>query len=58
MGTMHIKNLSTYSDRFALLLVADYWNGNISEEEIELKHKIKIKKKGHTFTIIDKEKTA
>lgn len=56
MGTIHIKNLSTLSDRAACALVGQYWIGELSLEEIEKSINVKIKKKGHTFTVLDKEK--
>lgn len=57
MGTIHIKNLSSISDKTALALAADYYN-RLDEAEIAMRElKVGIKKKGHTFTIFDKEVT-
>lgn len=57
MGTIHIKNLSSISDKTALTLAADYYN-RLDEAEIAMRElKVGIKKKGHTFTIFDKEVT-
>lgn len=53
MGTITIKNLSTIHDRSAVSLIANYWTGGTDESEIDLLG-IRIIKKGHTFTIIEK----
>ena len=57
MGTMHVKNLSTLTDKAALLLAADYYNDRDGVELLEAMKELKvgIKKRGHTFTILDKE---
>ena len=57
MGTMHVKNLSTLTDKAALLLAADYYNDRYGDELLEAMKELKvgIKKRGHTFTIFDKE---
>lgn len=57
MGTMHVKNLSTLSDKAALLLAADYYNDRYGDELLEAMKELKvgIKKRGHTFTIFEKE---
>ena len=53
MGTIVIKNLSTIHDRAAVSLIADYWTGGTDESELDLLG-IKIIKKGHTFTIVER----
>ena len=53
MGTIVIKNLSTIQDRSAVSLIANYWTGGTDDSELDLLG-IKIIKKGHTFTIIEK----
>ena len=57
MGTMHVKNLSTLTDKAALLLAADYYNDRDSAELIDTMKELNvgIKKRGHTFTIFDIE---
>ena len=54
MGTITIKNLSTIHDRSAVSLIANYWTGGTDESELDLLG-IRIIKKGHTFTIIEKK---
>lgn len=56
MGTIHIKNLSTKADRAVCAIVGQYWIGEYSLDGIEDRFKITIKKKGHTFTVVDLEK--
>lgn len=61
MGTIIIKNLSRFKDKFAVTLVSDYWNckdsGVISGVMDFMKESgVEIKKKGHTFTVVDLEK--
>lgn len=53
MGTIIIKNLSTIQDRSAVSLIANYWTGSTVKSELDLLG-IKIIKKGHTFTIIER----
>lgn len=53
MGTIVIKNLSTIQDRSAVSLIANYWTGSTVKSELDLLG-IKIIKKGHTFTIIER----
>lgn len=57
MGTIHVKNLSTLTDKAALMLAADYYNDRDGVELLEAMKELKvgIKKRGHTFTIFDKE---
>lgn len=57
MGTMHVKNLSTLTDKAALLLAADYYNDRYGTELLEAMKELKvgIRKRGHTFTIFNKE---
>ena len=57
MGTLHVKNLSTLTDKAALMLAADFYNDRYGAELIEAMKELKvgIKKRGHTFTIFDKE---
>ena len=57
MGTIHVKNLSTLTDKVALMLAADYYNDRYGDELLEAMKELKvgIKKRGHTFTIFDKE---
>jgi hypothetical protein len=54
---MHVKNLSTLTDKAALLLAADYYNDRDNAELIKAMKDLNvgIKKRGHTFTIFDKE---
>lgn len=54
IGTIKIKNLSKVSDRIAVKLVADYWLGTLKDEHMKF-WKISIKKKGHSFTVVDRE---
>lgn len=53
MGTIIIKNLSTVHDRAAVSLIANYWTGGTDDSELDLLG-IRIIKKGHTFTIIER----
>ena len=54
---MHVKNLSTLTDKAALLLAADYYNDRDNAELIKAMKDLNvgIKKSGHTFTIFDNE---
>jgi hypothetical protein len=53
MDTIVIKNLSTVQDRAAVSLIANYWTGGTDDSELDLLG-IRIIKKGHTFTIIER----
>ena len=55
MGTIIIKNLSTLTDKAAALIIAEYWNFRDEAEEDAEALGVKIIKKGHTFTVVDKE---
>lgn len=54
MGTITIKNLSSLKDREAGQLAMSFWNGNLSEDRLS-KQIIRIIKKGHRFTVVDKQ---
>lgn len=53
MGTMHVKNLSSLSDKAALALAADFYNYRDEAEEAMKELNVAIRKKGHSFTIFD-----
>lgn len=55
MGTIHVKNLSSLTDKAALVLVADYYNRHEEAETAMQELNVGIKKKGHTFTVFDIE---
>ena len=57
MGTIHVKNLSTLTDKAALALAADYYNDRDDDELLKAMEELNvgIKKEGHTFTVFDKE---
>ena len=58
MGTIHVKNLSTLTDKAALALAADYYNRHDEAEQAMKELNVGIKKKGHTFTIFDVEEVS
>lgn len=55
MGTIIIKNISSVSDKTALSLVCDFWESSVRTEELLDYYRVKIKKKGHTFTVVDNQ---
>lgn len=57
MGTIKIINRSTLKDKVAALVVGLYYSGTYNKdiENFLLEKKAVIKKKGHTFVVLDRE---